>query len=699
MEGEDNEAAAVPSNGNGNGNGNGSEAAVASSVHDRLNRKLQSRPDKKDLVANNIMKQANVSPALLNAQTELNKARMEERLNKKLSTRPAKETLVSNNIMKGGDPNLLARQTALNRSLIERTLEMRLAEKYGRRWASLSTSEAAPLVEWNRRKSASLALHEASSGAPRQSLFDVVKLARAASDKALAVEQQQQVSQVDQAAETTTPAAPTATAAEATSTISEAISEEDSQPEVRAKTSGSESKSKHLPRSNAIDQPDASAGAERGRSNSSGGSVLPARGPPLSFAQSPMRKKRRGGLSSRSVINNTYARFNRQLSISSRAHKSDFIIQIEQSGRFVCHNCCSEDGLGPEFNSSRYSYNDFFNEKDWDKELLQAPTHYAQSRSQKAQELEEGVCDNCGSLAPLTCNQPRTAPEFPKPVFKEDIKGRRQQQLSKHSHLDRIERIARASVTSSGEEDDDETQSKYRRRSRLSSGSEIGSDTDEVSGVPSLSSSPVPTSPPLADQPLATPAAQTARSLPGTGDDASDSDDDQPPLRRRKIKFGDDLVMGEYDRYRYLNVFVDECLFTFVNPETGERGIAVEGSNPPIILPILESDTYFDFFQREANGDLFAISRRCISDVAEDLVRSASPVVGDGSGSATSPPSSGPSTPKLSQVVFPSNNSPKNISRVYLVDKVNHNLLYFADKKLGEYFAWKTDSGDVFQVS
>ncbi|KJE94938.1 hypothetical protein, variant 3 [Capsaspora owczarzaki ATCC 30864] len=314
-------------------------------------------------------------------------------------------------------------------------------------------------------------------------------------------------------------------------------------------------------------------------------------------------------------------------------------------------------------------------------------------------ELEEGVCDNCGSLAPLTCNQPRTAPEFPKPVFKEDIKGRRQQQLSKHSHLDRIERIARASVTSSGEEDDDETQSKYRRRSRLSSGSEIGSDTDEVSGVPSLSSSPVPTSPPLADQPLATPAAQTARSLPGTGDDASDSDDDQPPLRRRKIKFGDDLVMGEYDRYRYLNVFVDECLFTFVNPETGERGIAVEGSNPPIILPILESDTYFDFFQREANGDLFAISRRCISDVAEDLVRSASPVVGDGSGSATSPPSSGPSTPKLSQVVFPSNNSPKNISRVYLVDKVNHNLLYFADKKLGEYFAWKTDSGDVFQVS
>ena len=45
--------------------------------------------------------ETNVSPALLSAQNELAKARVEEKLNKKLSARPAKETLVSNNIMKG----------------------------------------------------------------------------------------------------------------------------------------------------------------------------------------------------------------------------------------------------------------------------------------------------------------------------------------------------------------------------------------------------------------------------------------------------------------------------------------------------------------------------------------------------------------------------------------------------------------------
>ena len=66
----------------------------------------------------------------------------------------------------------------------------------------------------------------------------------------------------------------------------------------------------------------------------------------------------------------------RALSSQSLLQKSQFIRALQDEGRFVCVNCCSEDFQGLELSSPRYSYKDFYNEEEW-KDLGLVPSHHA----------------------------------------------------------------------------------------------------------------------------------------------------------------------------------------------------------------------------------------------------------------------------------------------------------------------------------
>ncbi|KDQ21686.1 hypothetical protein BOTBODRAFT_99576, partial [Botryobasidium botryosum FD-172 SS1] len=72
-----------------------------SATRTKLERSLQERPDRKDLVDKNILKDTNVSPALQGRQAELERARLQDKLDQALQHRPKPEELIQQGILEG----------------------------------------------------------------------------------------------------------------------------------------------------------------------------------------------------------------------------------------------------------------------------------------------------------------------------------------------------------------------------------------------------------------------------------------------------------------------------------------------------------------------------------------------------------------------------------------------------------------------
>jgi len=65
-----------------------------------LERSLKERPDKKELVDRNILKDSIAAPALQAAQDRLQRAQLEDKLGQALQTRPKPEELVNEGILR-----------------------------------------------------------------------------------------------------------------------------------------------------------------------------------------------------------------------------------------------------------------------------------------------------------------------------------------------------------------------------------------------------------------------------------------------------------------------------------------------------------------------------------------------------------------------------------------------------------------------
>jgi len=71
-----------------------------STVRTKLERKLSLRPEKKDLVERNILKDSHVAPALQAAEAELQRSQLEDKLEQALQQRPKAEELVKGGILR-----------------------------------------------------------------------------------------------------------------------------------------------------------------------------------------------------------------------------------------------------------------------------------------------------------------------------------------------------------------------------------------------------------------------------------------------------------------------------------------------------------------------------------------------------------------------------------------------------------------------
>jgi len=67
---------------------------------EKLDKLLTSRPDRKELVEKNILKNSNVAPSLQAKQAELERSQLENKLDQKLQARPSPEELVKEGILK-----------------------------------------------------------------------------------------------------------------------------------------------------------------------------------------------------------------------------------------------------------------------------------------------------------------------------------------------------------------------------------------------------------------------------------------------------------------------------------------------------------------------------------------------------------------------------------------------------------------------
>jgi len=131
----------------------------------------------------------------------------------------------------------------------------------------------------------------------------------------------------------------------------------------------------------------------------------------------------------------------RELSTQSIEEKTSFILDLVSKGRFVCHNCCTEFYEGLELASPRYSYHNFFDEEDWRLLDFKEPRHNEHARKAHLCNMcygvcscgesiyENGVCENCGSLKPITSDQRWRAPDYPRPKTADEWQEMRKQQV------------------------------------------------------------------------------------------------------------------------------------------------------------------------------------------------------------------------------------------------------------------------------
>jgi len=75
------------------------EALIREQIADGLEKKLDRRPSRGELVDHNILKNTGVSPNLQAATSQLEKEQLADSLEKKISQRPGQQDLVEKNII------------------------------------------------------------------------------------------------------------------------------------------------------------------------------------------------------------------------------------------------------------------------------------------------------------------------------------------------------------------------------------------------------------------------------------------------------------------------------------------------------------------------------------------------------------------------------------------------------------------------
>jgi len=169
-------------------------------------------------------------------------------------------------------------------------------------------------------------------------------------------------------------------------------------------------------------------------------SLPPTESGSSSGRQSPVKSSSDSDLGQKTALKKP-ANMARELSMRSLQHKTLFILDFVQQGKFVCQNCCSEFFEGPEMASPRYSYNNFFDEEDWNGLDFKKPKHHDQAKAlclcnmcygvcSCGEPLVDSVCGNCGSLKPFTQDQNWRAPDYPRPKTVEDWQALRKEQLN-----------------------------------------------------------------------------------------------------------------------------------------------------------------------------------------------------------------------------------------------------------------------------
>ncbi|KZS98703.1 hypothetical protein SISNIDRAFT_448998 [Sistotremastrum niveocremeum HHB9708] len=66
---------------------------------EKLERRLSERPDKRDLVDRNILRDSTVAPALQAAQSQLQRSQLQDKLDRELQSRPKPEELIQKGIL------------------------------------------------------------------------------------------------------------------------------------------------------------------------------------------------------------------------------------------------------------------------------------------------------------------------------------------------------------------------------------------------------------------------------------------------------------------------------------------------------------------------------------------------------------------------------------------------------------------------
>eukprot|EP00051_Salpingoeca_urceolata_P010349 m.126339 g.126339 ORF g.126339 m.126339 type:complete len:729 (-) comp16676_c0_seq6:109-2295(-) len=303
----------------------------------------------------------------------------------------------------------------------------------------------------------------------------------------------------------------------------------------------------------------------------------------------------------------------RRLSGFSYEHKSRFIANLEEQDKFVCHECCSEDWQGSSLSHYKYTFSKFFNEDDWKELQLSEPFHNEAAKAAHKCNVCFGVCccgkefvtdepcSNCGSLPPAA-DGPRRAPEFTRPVVREDLLNRRANQLTdKARRIDELHVVDAMELAAAAAEPAGDEPAKPRQRVKFASSN------GEVA-----------------------------------------AEDDLPPPK---------VQVHDFERYRFCNMFDEEVIFDV--SEDPSRPIFVTEDGGFVRTQVLDDDMLL-FTNKQ--GQTFALSKCQFGEGAEEG--------------------------------FPSNKA-----GIYMQDGKNDQLFYYIDKKIGEYFAWFKDSGQVVQAS
>lgn len=304
-----------------------------SKMEDTLNRKLANRPTRERMLEMNLLRAQGMSPELYTRRQELAKTILEDKLNKKLAARPTKESLVESRMLKGTFSKLWVMFLINCFSSFGRGR----SDQGGRSReppASIHSAESQlgavgqvrqPVLVWGRTSRKHQRWFSFSSNDAHHFFF---KLHEAA-------------------------------------------------PLLQSWTKRRDSGD-----FDGLIADDASSGSSDAASSSalaSDGLIMP---PPAAPSPPPPSASPLGSMGSEARP--APHKLVKLLSSQSIKAKSAFIRELQEEGRFVCVNCCSEDFQGLELSSPRYSYKDFYEEAEWKEIGLRMPKHHPEAKAKRS---------------------------------------------------------------------------------------------------------------------------------------------------------------------------------------------------------------------------------------------------------------------------------------------------------------------------